>query len=176
MTERYEGLLIDSCPQRRRLTEVTAGLAALPGCPRLWPGVIPRASQNPSPARGHMSSYTSCAVAKPFPITQAHASLYPVCHLNPSPFGPRLFLVILTQHTVTHAADLLFFFSPFSRYTSSLECACAYACVCVFALHTQRSPMAPLYPPCQSSDCSSPDTSVSVSSAEARGNEELGVY
>lgn len=79
-------------PPEKGLTEVTAGLSTLPGCPRLWPCVIPCASQT-LPQHTVTCLVTSCAVAKPFPITQAHALLYPVCQLNPSPLAHACFLL-----------------------------------------------------------------------------------
>lgn len=80
-------------PPEKGLTEVTAGLSTLPGCPRLWPCVIPCASQT-LPQHTVTCLVTSCVVANPFPITQAYVLLYPVCQLN-------LF-------TLVHACFLLF--------------------------------------------------------------------
>lgn len=69
-------------PPEKGLTEVTAGLSTLPGCPRLWSCVIPCASQT-LPRHTVTCLVTSCAAANPFPITQAYVLLYPVCQLNP---------------------------------------------------------------------------------------------
>lgn len=153
---------------------MTAGLSALPGCLRLWPGVIPRASQT-LPQHTFTCLVTSCAVAKPFPITQAHALLYPACQLNPSPFVSACFL-LFWHSTIWHITPTFRF--PF---LSSLHCmrACTlkrYALVraaCMFPFFSQPDG---LVFSSVSTNSSSPDTSVSVSSVEAWGNEALRIY
>ena len=144
---------------------------ALPGCLRLWPGVIPCASQT---LLQHTLAclVTSCVVAKPFPITQAHALLYPVCQLNPSPLSSCLFLVILTQHNMTRNTDISF---PLPLIIVLYVCLHAEMCVCLCAPFLFFSAWwFGIFS--VSTNSSSPDTSVSVSSVEAWGNEALCVY
>ena len=94
--------MIDSCPQRRGMSEVTAGLSSLSGRLRLWPCVI----------------LTACAAAKPFPIiAQTHGSLYPVCQPNSSHFSPCMLQVILQVHMVH-----VFHIPPYYQLFWSFSC------------------------------------------------------
>lgn len=115
-------------PPEKGLTEVTAGLSTLPGCPRLWPCVIPCASQT-LPQHTVTCLVTSCAVAIPFPITQAHALLYPVYELNPPPWSMPVSCYSNTAHCDTHRWPLIFLFPHHAI------CVCTYPRhVCVYDL------------------------------------------
>jgi len=93
-------------PPEKGLTEVTAGLSTLPGCPRLWPCVIPSASQT-LPQPSHMSSYILCG-GQNLPHHSSSCLVISCVSVKPFPFSPFLFLVILTQHTMTHNTDLFY--------------------------------------------------------------------
>lgn len=118
MMGRYEGLLIDSCPQEKRLTKETDGLSTLPGCPRLWPCFIPPCTSQTFPQHKVTCLVTSCSVTNPFPITQVYFLLYPVS-FKPFHLGPGLFLVIFKQHNVTLHTDRSFSLSNILLHTCS---------------------------------------------------------
>lgn len=174
MTKRYERLLIDSCPRRRGWLRWQLGSPLFLAAPGSGP-VSSHAQPNPS-QHTVTCLVTSCVVAKPFPITQAHAPLYPVCQLNPSSLVHVCFL--LFQHsTIWHTGLTLHFPRPSSYSMYEWACPkCLYGNVFGYIFSHEEQSDGLVSPPCQSNNSSSPDTSVSVSSVEAGGNEALPIY
>lgn len=176
MTERYKGLLIDSCPQRRGWLRWQLGSPLS----LVAPGSGPMLSRTPAklfPLHAVTCLIRSCSLADAFPISQAYVLLYPVCQLNP-PFhlAPCLFLVIIIQHNVTQHWPF-FFPCPLIILCaySHPKHACVHLCVSP-SLSSNGAARWFVSRRCQSNSCGSPDTSVSVSSVEARGNEALPIY
>lgn len=95
-------------PPEREPSEVTAGLSTLPGCPRLWPRVIPVHQYKPFPARSHMPSCILCG-GQTVPRRSSSCTVISGASIKPFPPSPHLFLVIQTRHSTTHRTDLSFF-------------------------------------------------------------------
>lgn len=139
----------------------------------------PMRQPNPSPAHRHMSSYILCG-GQTLPHHSSSCLVISCVSVKPFPLSPCLFLVILTQqHNVTHNTDLSFSSSPVILYVCMhIQSACLWVRQRVYvstSSHTAQ-PDGSVSPRCQSNNSSSPDTSVSVSSVEAWGNEALRVY
>lgn len=173
MTGRYERLLIDSCPQRRGWLRVTAGLSALPGCLRLWPGVIPRASQTLHPAHARMSAYILWG-GQTLPHHSSSCLVISCVSVKPFPPLVRACFLLFWHSTIWHVT-LTFHFPFLSSLHVCMHAEMFCACVCVLAFFFFPQPDGLVFFSV-STNCSSPDTSVSVSSVEAWGNEALRVY
>lgn len=174
--------MIDSCPPEKGLTEVTAGLSTLPGCPRLWPHVIPRASQTLPPAHGHMSS-SILFVGYSLPHRSGLCLVISRMSVKPT-FSPRSMSVSCYYNAAQCYSTLTFLF-PFSLIilfvyshpNPGCVCVCVYMYLCVSpSLSSNGAARWFVSRRCQSNSCGSPDTSLSVSSVEARGNEALPIY
>lgn len=133
----------------------------------------PMRQPNPSPAYSHMSSYILCG-GQTLPHHSSSCLVISCVSVKPFPL-PCLFLVILTQHNMTHNTDLSFSLSLAILYVCvHIQSVCISAHVSIVSPTVQPDGLVP--PLCQSNNSSSPDTSVSVSSVEAWGNEALHVY
>lgn len=124
MTERYERLLTDSCPQRRGDWGDSWALHSH-WLPQALALCHPTRHPNPSPAHSHMSSYILCG-GQTLPHHSNSCLVISCVSVKPFPLSPCLFLVILTQHHMTHNTDL-----SFPHFLSTVW-ACAHSnCACM---------------------------------------------
>lgn len=125
MTERYERLLIDSCPQRRGWLRWQLGsplfLAA--------PGSGPVSSYAPAkPFPSHMSSCILCG-GQTLPHHSSSCLVISCVSAKPFPLSPCLFLVILTQHNMTQHWPFIFPFPHHIVYVRAHPKVCVSVCI-----------------------------------------------